>query len=92
MAGVSRRKPLTILGAIKHGKKEMLEALRENVARTIDEGVPARDLASLTKRLMEIEDELAAVIVEEQGDVIGDATQIPDAPFTPSGGAHVRAS
>lgn len=92
MPTTSSRKPRTILGAVKRGKREMLEALRDNVARTIDQGVPPRDLASLTKRLMEIETELEAVMVEEQGDVIGSAAQIEDHAWVPSSGAHVRGS
>lgn len=89
---MATRRKLSISQAARRGKRELLEAMRDKVAAQLDEGVPARDLASLTKRLLEIEEELEAVIVEEQGDVIGDATQIPDAPFTPASSATVRSS
>lgn len=89
---MATRRKLSISQAARRGKRELLEAMRDKVAAQLDEGVPARDLASLTKRLLEIEEELEAVIVEEQGDVIGDATQIPDVPFTPASGATVRSS
>ncbi|MDD7384755.1 MAG: hypothetical protein SPI12_01760 [Actinomycetaceae bacterium] len=86
------RKNASLVDASKVGKKAMLEAMRDMIARQLDEGVLARDLASLTKRLMEIEDELEAVIVEEEGDVIGEAAQIQPVAFTPSGGARTRSS
>lgn len=89
---MATRRKLSISQAARRGKRELLEAMRDKVAAQLDEGVPARDLASLTKRLLEIEEELEAVIVEEQGDVIGDATQIPDVQFTPAAGATVRSS
>lgn len=89
MAG-TRRRITSITKAARTGKRELLEAMRDKIAATLDEGVAPRDMASLTKRLLEIDEELEAVIVEEQGDVIGDATKLEDAPFTPAAGAHLR--
>lgn len=39
----------------------MLTALRDELAEQLDAGVPARELASVSKRLMEIHKELAAL-------------------------------
>lgn len=87
---MATRRPMTIRNAAKKGKRQLLEAMRDKVAATLDDGVAPRDMASLTKRLMEIDEELEAVIVQEEGDVIGDATKLSDVQFSPAGGATVR--
>lgn len=56
---------LPLSEAVKHGKQEALESLRDQIAQRIEEGVPARDLASLSKRLMEVMAELEELGGEE---------------------------
>ena len=58
-------------------ERELLCALRDAIAYALDEGVPARDLASLSKRLMEIRQEISAVDSrrEEEG---GGVVDTPD--------------
>jgi len=55
--------------------------MRDRIANDLDEGVPARDLASLTKRLMEITREIATIDAEEKGDAVGHAAATPDQPL-----------
>lgn len=64
--------------AAKQGRRELLEALRDNIASQIDAGVPARDLASLSRRLLDISAELDGVIAAEEGDGIAEAAATPD--------------
>lgn len=83
---------MKVVEAVALGRREVLEALRDNIAERIDEGVPARDLASLSKRLIDISAELDGVIAAEEGDEIGEAASTPDEPWSPSGGAQTRPS
>lgn len=57
---------------------ELLKALRDRIAADIDDGVAARDLASLSKRLLDISDEIVELEVAEDGDEVSDAAAIPD--------------
>lgn len=73
-------------GSIAHAaaegtQRDLLVAMRDRIANDLDEGVPARDLASLTKRLMEIARDIAAIDAEEQGDAVGAAAATPDQPL-----------
>ena len=45
---------VTISRAAKGTRLELLVALRDKVAAALDAGVPARELAGLTRRLQEI--------------------------------------
>lgn len=72
---------VNVAEAAEMGRRELLEALRDEIARQIDEGVAARDLASLSRRLLEISEELDGVVAEEDGDDIGDAAATPDEPW-----------
>ena len=72
---------MSVLNAAHEGRRELLEALRDSISRAIDDGVPARDLASLSRRLLEIDRELEGVIADEDGDQIGEAASAPDAPW-----------
>lgn len=47
-------------------ERALLVALRDSIAEAIDEGAPARDLAALSRRLMEITRELKALDVAEE--------------------------
>lgn len=70
-----------VADAARHGRRALLEALRDQIANAIDDGVPARDLASLSRRLLEIERDLAALVADEEGDDIAEAAATPDAPW-----------
>jgi len=70
--GKPRAIPRTIRSAAASGSQvELLLALRDGLAGEFDEAVPARDLAALTKRLMEIVREIEAVDAAGRGDGIG---------------------
>lgn len=62
-----RRVPLTVTGAAKDGdRRDLLVAMRERVAQAVEDGAtPARDLAALTRRLMEIAREIEAIDARE---------------------------
>lgn len=64
-------------------RRDLLVALRDEIASRIDEGVPARDLAALSLRLMAIAKELEEFEAVD-GDRIARAVAVPDRPFTPS--------
>jgi len=51
----------TLQTAALGGRRAMLVALRNAIAEQIDLGVPARDLAALSRRLMEIAVEIDEV-------------------------------
>lgn len=82
----SRSKPVvkSIRDAAEGTERELLVALRDTVASGLDAGVPARDLASLSKRLMEISREIRAIDAADDGDEVGDAASTADEPFDPS--------
>ena len=79
-----------IASAALSGRVEMLEALRNNIAGRIDDGVPARDLASLSRRLIDIDAELRAAEAQTGGDPIVEAAATPPESWSPSGGAQSR--
>lgn len=66
------------------GRRDLLAALRDKIAGQIDEGVPPRDLASLSLRLIALADEIAALDAKEDGDDVGSAAAIPDAAWPAS--------
>lgn len=52
--------PVTVLGAARTGDGlAALYAMRDVIAKAIDDGPPARDLAALTKRLREVMQDIA---------------------------------
>lgn len=65
-------KPKTVTAAAADGsRRELLVAMRARVATAVeDPNTPARDLAALTRRLLEIAKEIEAIDVaaEETGD------------------------
>ena len=70
---------MTISAAAASGsEKSLLLAMRDQIAAQLDDGVPARDLASLTRRLMEISREIRNIEAAEEGDVVTDAASTPD--------------
>lgn len=73
--------PLTIKDAAAKSRRDLLVALRDKIAGDLDDGVPARELASLSKRLVDITDQIAELDAEEKGDDVGDAAATPDEPY-----------
>lgn len=71
----------SIASAAKKGRLELLQALRDTIARQISEGVAARDLSSLSIRLLDIDKELRELEQVEEGDDIGQAAQTPPEPW-----------
>lgn len=72
----------TVRTAAATSRRDLLRALRDHIAADIDEGVPARDLASLSKRLLDISKELDELEVAEDGDDISTAAATPDEAWT----------
>jgi hypothetical protein len=64
--------------AANGSRRDLLVAMRDKVASDLDDGVPPRDLASLTRRLLEITKEIEAIDAGEKGDDVGDAASTPD--------------
>lgn len=74
-----QRAPMTVAEAAARGSRlDLLSAMRDLVAGELDEGVPARDLASLTKRLLEITKEIEALNAATSGDRVGQAAAVAD--------------
>lgn len=73
-----------IARAAASSRRDLLVALRNSIAAQLDAGVPPRDMASLSLRLVHIADEIAALDVEENGDTIGSAAATPDAAWPAS--------
>lgn len=60
-------------------QRALLVALRSRIASDIDNPrTPARDLAALSRKLLEIARELASIDAAEEGDDIGEAASVPD--------------
>lgn len=58
---------------------ELLVALRARVAKTVeDPNTPPRDLAALSRRLLEIAREIEAIEADGTEDDIGQAASVPD--------------
>jgi hypothetical protein len=68
--------------AAASGKRlNLLVAMRDNIAAEIDRGVPARELASLSRRLMEIAKEIEGLRSEGKADRVSTAAATADAPL-----------
>lgn len=63
-----KKAPNTVTYAVQHGtQKDILVAMRDRIAKAIDDpATPAREFASLTKRLMDINKELAQMEAAEK--------------------------
>ncbi len=61
------------------GRRELLVALRDRISDELDAGVPARDLASLSRRLMGIAEQLE--LSDAADDAIAQAAALPDEPW-----------
>lgn len=80
------RKPLTVRAAADAGdRRGLLVALRARIASDIDNvNTPARDLAALSRRLLEIAKEIEAIDAHDEGDAVGAAAATPDEVFASS--------
>lgn len=76
--------------ASSNDSRRLLVALRNNIAAAIDEGVPPRDLASLSKRLVDISNEIAAIDARQNAkeNPIVQAFGIGDQPFDAGSGSE----
>lgn len=75
---------LTVEEAAKRSHRDLLVALRENISQRIDEGVPARDLASLSLRLVKIAEELQALDSAVKETDVASAAATADEPWPAS--------
>ncbi|RSX53015.1 hypothetical protein [Bifidobacterium samirii] len=85
-AGDGRR---TVFNAASsNDPRRLLVALRNQIAAAIDEGVPPRDLASLSKRLVDINNEIRALDERDSAkeNPIVQAFGIRDLPLSDPGG------
>ena len=75
------RKPQTVADAARKGTdRELLVALRDRIAEDLDSRTTlARDLASLSKRLMELQREIGAIDARAAEE--GDGAAVPDEGF-----------
>ncbi len=77
-----RRRSQSVSVAAVSGRRELLVALPDRIADEIDGGTPARDLASLSRRLLEIAEQIAAL--DKADDDISSAAATPDVVWRPS--------
>lgn len=78
--------PKSVTEAAKSGtSRELLSAMRDRIARDVEDlNTPARDLAALTKRLMEVVRDIEACDLREAEGRDGDDDDAADAPFDAS--------
>jgi hypothetical protein len=91
---VQRRRSRTVQKAtakatIQHSaqtgdRRRLLVTLRNHIAAQLDEGVPPRDLATLSLRLLAIAAEIAEIDAAVEGDDVSDAAATPDEVWSPS--------
>jgi hypothetical protein len=76
----ARRRPVTVKSAAESGsRRELLTALRSRIAADIDNrDTPPRDLAALSRRLLEIAREIEMLAAQDKVDDIGEAAATPD--------------
>ncbi|MGV5046878.1 hypothetical protein [Rhodococcus pyridinivorans] len=74
----TRRKSVTA-AANDGSRRELLVALRSRIAKTVeDPNTPARDLAALSRRLLEIAKEIEAIDLDGADDAVSRAAGTPD--------------
>jgi hypothetical protein len=79
-----QREKGTLAEAATNGRLALLIALRDEIALELDAGVPARDLASLSRRLMELSREIERVEAAGIENPLGKASETPDERWTPA--------
>jgi len=74
------KKSLTVKQAADSGdRRSLLVSLRARIAAETDNpNTPARDLAALSRRLLEIAKDIEAIDAQDKGDEVGDASATPD--------------
>ena len=79
-AGDEPRRPLTVSKAARDGsRRDLLVALRSRLAVAVeDPNTLARDLASSSRRLLEIAKEIESLDADSDGDAVGHAAATPD--------------
>jgi hypothetical protein len=81
---VSKRKSVG-QAAAGGDRRELLVAMRARVATAVeDPNTPARDLAALTRRLLEIAKEIEAIDSTDEEDEVSAAARTPDEPWDES--------
>jgi hypothetical protein len=77
------KKPRTIVEAADQGSaRDLLVAMRNRIAKTLDEpNCPARDQASLSRRLLEIRKEIEAIDAAAEQEA-AERAEISDEAFT----------
>ena len=81
--GETPPKPLSLEDAAAQGdERAMLVALKTKIAQTIASGeCPARELASLSKRLIDIQREIASLDARTSQEASENAAEVPDQQF-----------
>lgn len=81
----ARKHPMTILEAVEAGNRlAELEATHRRIAKAVqDENTPARDLASLSRRQMEISREIESLRKQRAEEAVGGAVS-GDEEFDPA--------
>jgi hypothetical protein len=79
-----RKKPLKVTTAAQDGdRRDLLVALRARIAQTVeDPNTPPRDLAALSRRLLEIARDIEAIDADDQEGEVGSAAATPDEQWT----------
>jgi hypothetical protein len=85
---------MTVKAAAEDGdRRDLLGALRARIAADIDNpNTPPRDLAALSRRLLEIAKEIEALDAETKADDIGNAAATPDEEWAPSRSSPSRSA
>jgi hypothetical protein len=76
-----KAKPTSILDAGRGDEMTLLVALRDNLAREIDKGVPAHALRGIVSEIRDLDRSIRALEVRQDGDDLTDATRTDDAAF-----------
>src|SRR5688500_1144947 len=79
-------KPKTVTEAAATGTtRELLVAMRARIAKAVeDPNTPARDLAALTKRLVEVVRDIEAIDARAEQDGAGSGDEVEDGAFDAS--------
>ncbi len=82
----ARVAPTTVRQAADEGtQRELLSVLRTRIASDIDSpNTPPRDLAALSRRLLEIDRDIRALDAARSKDAIGAAAEVADEAFSAS--------
>jgi hypothetical protein len=80
-----RKKALSVVQAATSGShEEMLDALRVRLAKAMEDPIAhPRDLAALSRQLLEISKELHATTAGTEADEVGQAAKTADEPWSP---------